>query len=35
MRALPRVDTTRSWTDEDLYEEFNLSPEQIAMIEEK
>jgi len=34
MRALPRVDTTRSWTDEDLYEEFNLSPEQIAMIEE-
>ncbi len=32
---IPVVDFSRSWTDDDLYNEFGLSPEQIAMIEEK
>ncbi len=31
--TLPILDFSRSWTDEDLYKEFSLSPEQIAMIE--
>jgi hypothetical protein len=32
---IPVVDFSRSWTDDDLYNEFGLSAEQIAMIEEK
>lgn len=30
---LPKVDLTRSWTDEELYEHFNLTQEEIDYIE--
>ncbi len=30
----PKVDLTRSWTDQELYEHFNLTPEEIQLIEE-
>jgi len=33
-RALPAVDLTRNWTDAELYEHFNLTDEEIALIEE-
>lgn len=34
LRSLPAVDLTRSWTDGELYEHFNLTPEEIKLIEE-
>jgi site-specific DNA-methyltransferase (adenine-specific) len=34
MNHFPVVDLTRSWTDEELYEHFNLTQEEIALIEE-
>lgn len=33
-RSLPAVDLTRSWTDAELYEHFNLTEEEIKLIEE-
>ena len=32
-RFVPLLDMTRPWTDEDLYEHFGLSPDEIAYIE--
>lgn len=32
-RLLPAVDLSRSWTDEELYEHFNLTEEEIELIE--
>ena len=32
-RSLPAVDLTRSWTDEELYAHFNLTQEEIDLIE--
>jgi len=32
--SLPKVDLTRSWTDNELYEHFNLTEEEINLIEE-
>lgn len=29
----PAVDLTRTWTDKELYEHFNLTPEEVALIE--
>jgi hypothetical protein len=34
LQRLPYLDTSRPWTDAEIYKEFGLSPEQIAMIEE-
>ena len=31
--TIPKVDLTKSWTDEELYEYFNLTPEEINLIE--
>ena len=33
-QVFPFVDITRSWTDEELYTHFNLTTEEIALIEE-
>ncbi len=33
IKALPRVDLTRKWTDLELFEHFNLSEEEIALVE--
>lgn len=33
-RSLPAVDLTRSWTDEELYKHFNLTTEEISLVEE-
>ena len=30
---LPRLDLTKEWTDEELYQVFNLSPEEIELVE--
>jgi site-specific DNA-methyltransferase (adenine-specific) len=34
VRDLPLLDLTRSWTDEELYAHFNLTEEEIALIED-
>jgi site-specific DNA-methyltransferase (adenine-specific) len=33
LRSLPALDLTRDWTDEQIYEHFKLTPEEIAYIE--
>lgn len=33
LRSLPAVDLTRSWTDTELYAHFNLTQDEIALIE--
>jgi site-specific DNA-methyltransferase (adenine-specific) len=33
LKALPALDLTRDWTDEQIYEHFKLTPEEIAYIE--
>ena len=33
IKALPRVDLTRKWTDLELFEHFKLSEEEIALVE--
>jgi SAM-dependent methyltransferase len=33
LRNLPMLDCTHSWTNEQIYEHFNLTPEEIAYIE--
>ena len=30
---IPLIDSTRAWTDEDLYKEYDLSDEEITFIE--
>lgn len=35
LRSLPAVDLSRSWTDEELYAYFNLTSEEIKLIEEQ
>lgn len=34
IKALPRLDTSRLWTDEEVYKHFNLTNEEIKLIEE-
>ena len=34
IRQLPAVDLSRSWTDEELYNHFGLTPDEIKLIEE-
>ena len=34
LRWIPAVDLSRSWTDEELYKHFNLTEEEIKLIEE-
>jgi len=34
MRKFPKVDLSRSWTDEELYKHFNLTLDEITLIEE-
>ena len=31
---IPQVDLSKNWTDQDLYAYFNLTPQEIALIEE-
>lgn len=31
---LPKLDSSKSWTDEELYQHFNLTPEEIQLIED-
>lgn len=33
-RSLPKLDTSRSWSDEEIYKYFNLTPEEIKYIED-
>lgn len=33
LMLLPRLDLTKNWTDEELYQVFNLSPEEIELVE--
>jgi len=33
-RTLPKLDSSKSWTDQELYQYFNLTPEEIQLIEE-
>ena len=33
VKALPKLDMTRTWTDEELYAHFDLTPEEIEYIE--
>jgi hypothetical protein len=33
VRSLPKIDFSRSWTDQELYEYFNLTQEEINLIE--
>jgi len=35
VKNLPKVDLTRSWTDEELYKHFNLTEDEIKFIEEQ
>ena len=32
---VPAIDLTRTWTDQELYEHFNLTEEEINYIEEQ
>ena len=35
VRALPKLDLTRTWTDQELYAHFGLTDEEIRYIEEQ
>jgi site-specific DNA-methyltransferase (adenine-specific) len=33
LKNIPKLDLSRSWTDQDIYEYFNLTQEEIDLIE--